>query len=187
MNTGGTAISAGSGSKLDLPLFDDYYRLSQLPEGLTLVGKAITGTSDVAAGTYPVPLKAVNDDGTTKILYQLTVVEPDEPPPGDVFEVITEFLPDGQVGTWYGAQLLANVDNLLTWSSSGVPEGLTQPSPFGYIVGLPETAGVYSITVTATHPTLGEATKELVLVIAPVAATLTGKKFKPSIFDDYWQ
>lgn len=187
VNSGTSSIGAGSGSGVDLPAFDSAYKLTRLPAGLALVGKEISGISEVAAGSYLIPLKAVNGEGTTRIVYPLTVNEPDEPPVGDDLEVITEFLPEGQVGVWYGALLLANVDNLVSWSTAGVPEGLTQPSPFGYIVGLPELAGIYSIDVTVTHPTLGEATKQFVLTIAPASAVPTGKRFKPSVFNEFWK
>ena len=54
------------------------------------------------------------------------------------------------VGTAVSLQLTATGDEPITWSATGLPDGLSLSST-GLLTGTPTTAGAYSATITATN------------------------------------
>ena len=95
-------------------------------------------------------------------------------------KITTDSLPNGTVGESYTATLEATGNNI-TWSSSGMPDGLTLNSD-GTITGTPTTADTYTFTVTATNAS-GSASKEFTLAITSVSVTdVTLDKAELSLF-----
>ncbi len=95
-------------------------------------------------------------------------------------KITTDSLPNGTVGESYTATLEATGNNI-TWSASGMPDGLTLNSD-GTITGTPTTADTYTFTVTATNAS-GSASKEFTLAITSVSVTdVTLDKAELSLF-----
>ena len=86
-------------------------------------------------------------------------------------------MPEGTVGEPYTAKLEATGNNI-TWSASGLPDGLTLNSD-GTINGTPTTAGTSTFTVKAEN-TAGSDSKELTLTINPAPVLVTGVTLEPT-------
>ena len=80
-------------------------------------------------------------------------------------------LPEGTVGESYTATLEATGNNI-TWSASGLPDGLTLNSD-GTITGIPSAEGTPTVTVTATNAS-GSDSKEYTLNIKSATVPVTG-------------
>ncbi len=80
-------------------------------------------------------------------------------------------LPEGTVGVSYTATLEATGNNI-TWSASGLPDGLTLNSD-GTITGIPSAEGTPTVTVTATNAS-GSDSKEYTLNIKSATVPVTG-------------
>ena len=80
-------------------------------------------------------------------------------------------LPEGTVGVSYTATLEATGNNI-TWSASGLPDGLTLNSD-GTITGIPSAEGTSTVTVTATNAS-GSDSKEYTLNIKSATVPVTG-------------
>ena len=81
-------------------------------------------------------------------------------------------LPEGTVGESYTATLEATGNNI-TWSASGLPDGLTLNENTGTISGTPTKEGTFNFTVTATN-SAGNASKEYTLNIKSATVPVTG-------------
>ena len=80
-------------------------------------------------------------------------------------------LPEGTVGKSYTATLEATGNNI-TWSASGLPDGLTLNESTGTISGTPTTADTYTFIVTATNAS-GSDSKEYTLNIKSATVPVT--------------
>ena len=87
-------------------------------------------------------------------------------------------LPEGTVGESYTATLEATGNNI-TWSASGLPDGLTLNESTGTISGTPTTADTYTFTVTATNAS-GSDSKEYTLNIKSATVPVTGVTLNPT-------
>ena len=88
-------------------------------------------------------------------------------------KITTDSLPDGTVNQLYTATLQAT-GNGITWSSSGMPDGLTLNSD-GTINGTPTTAGTSTFTVTATN-SAGSDSKAFILTVTQPVTSVTLNK-----------
>ena len=79
-------------------------------------------------------------------------------------------MPEGTVGEPYTAKLEATGNNI-TWSASGLPDGLTLNSD-GTINGTPTTAGTSTFTVTATNSAGSDSKAFTLTVTQPVISVL---------------
>ncbi|MEB4616278.1 Ig domain-containing protein [Leucobacter sp. M11] len=83
--------------------------------------------------------------------------------------ITTETLPAGKVGAAYGPVTVeasqVSGASALTWSATGLPEGLVIDPATGVISGTPKVAGDMEVTVTATDDT-GTVSKTFTLSIA---------------------
>ena len=87
-------------------------------------------------------------------------------------KITTDSLSDGTVGESYTAKLQATGNNI-TWSASGLPDGLTLNENTGTISGTPTKEGTFNFTVTATN-SAGNASKEYTLNIKSATVPVTG-------------
>lgn len=87
-------------------------------------------------------------------------------------KITTDSLSDGTVGESYTAKLQATGNNI-TWSASGLPDGLTLNKNTGTISGTPTKKGTFNFTVTATN-SAGNASKEYTLNIKSATVPITG-------------
>lgn len=85
--------------------------------------------------------------------------------------ITTESLPEGTVGESYTATLEATGNNI-TWSASGLPDGLTLNSD-GTITGTPTAEGTSTVTVKAEN-SAGSTSKDYTLNIKPATVPVTG-------------
>ncbi len=86
-------------------------------------------------------------------------------------KITTDSLPNGTVGEFYTATLQATGNNI-TWSASGLPDGLTLNSD-GTITGTPTAEGTSTVTVKAEN-SAGSTSKDYTLNIKPAMVPVTG-------------
>ena len=102
------------------------------------------------------------------------VDDDDEPTPTPTImspTITTSALPSGKVGTAYSATLTATGTTPITWSASGLPNGVTCNAA-GVISGTPKSSGTFTVAVTATNEA-GSISKSLTLTIAAAGTTPT--------------
>ena len=131
---------------------------SGLPGGLALdsAGK-ISGTI-TAVGIYSFTVTATNAGGNNSRTFTLTVEVNAVAP-----SITTTSINGGKTGTSYTATFTATGSDPITWTAGGLPEGFSM-SESGTLSGTTETAGTYTITVTASN-SAGSDTKEYTLTI----------------------
>ncbi|MGI5960289.1 MAG: putative Ig domain-containing protein, partial [Massiliimalia sp.] len=98
--------------------------------------------------------------------------------------IVTTSLSNGTVGTAYSQTLTATGDTPITWSVTGgsLPAGLSLDENTGVISGIPNAAGTYNFTVTATNDA-GRDSREYTLKINAVPVTsVTLDKSKLSLY-----
>ena len=86
-------------------------------------------------------------------------------------KITTDSLSNGTVGEFYTATLEATGNNI-TWSASGLPDGLTLNSD-GTITGTPTAEGTSTVTVKAEN-SAGSTSKDYTLNIKPAMVPVTG-------------
>ncbi len=141
-----------------------------LPPGLTLNGTtgAVTGTP-TTAGTYTFTVQATDStQATGQQAVSLTIAA------AAPLSITTTTLPNGTVGTAY-SQTVAATGGVTpyTWTSSGLPPGLTINASSGAITGTPTTIGSTTVTVTVTDSAKTAANKSFTFQIGPAVAPLT--------------
>ncbi len=142
------------------------FSASPLPAGLSIVNATgvITGTP-TAVGTTFVLLGATNSTGTGNATLTVTVAA------AGVAPIITNNpqTAAGTVGTPFSFFVTAS-GSPTSYGASPLPAGLSIVSPTGGITGVPTTAGVTVIQLSAENST-GSDTATLTVTIAPKAVT----------------
>jgi hypothetical protein len=144
-----------------------------LPSGLSINGTSglISGTvlSSATAGVYSVAIKATNAGGTGSQTFSLTLTSPVPPAP-----VISSPTSSSNVrGSSFSYQITAT-NTPTSYSASGLPSGLSINTSTGLISGTVSSslsAGIYSVTITATNAG-GSSTKTLLLTLSLPALPL---------------
>ncbi len=129
------------------------------PGGLTInADNGLISGVPTTLGTFPITITATNTSGHADLNLSLTV---QAPPP-----VITSAASaSGRVGTAFSFTVAAtNGPN--TYTSSTLPAGLTLNGASGAITGTPTTAGVTTVTITATNAS-GSVSQPFVISIDP--------------------
>lgn len=149
-------VTGGTGA----PVFSAAY----LPDGLTINGATgvISGIPTVAGAGYAII--QVHDDTSPLITgyYYLTIVQPVQlsPPSGAT-------LAAGTVGAVYtDTSISATGSGTISYSATGLPEGLDIDETSGAISGTPIADGAFNIVVTANSATFGSASAHYAIIIA---------------------
>ena len=136
------------------------YGATGLPAGLSVNSTSglISGTP-TTAGTLTVTLSATNSRGTGSASLTLTISNSGAP-------VITSATTaSGTVGSAFSYQITAS-NSPTSYGATGLPAGLSVNSASGLISGTPTTAGMLTVTLSATNSG-GTGNATLTLTIAP--------------------
>jgi len=136
-----------------------------LPAGLSVNSTTgvISGTP-TATGTSTVTLSATNAGGTGNATLTLTIAVPAPP-------VITSATSaNGTVGSAFSYQITAT-NSPTSYGTTRLPPGLSLNAATGLISGTPTTAGISTVTLSATNAGgTGNATLTFTIVSAPVVS-----------------
>ena len=136
------------------------FEVINLPAGLTFANGIISGNPSIA-GSYNILLVATNASGAGYGNLVLTVKLP--------LPVVTSPLTaDGLVNAAFN-YTIQSTDVATSFGASGLPSGLNLNSATGVITGTNMSAGLYTVTISATNTT-GQTTTNLAIVIYNGAA-----------------
>jgi len=133
-----------------------------LPTGLTLTSGGVMVGVPSNAGIYRFTVKATNSVGFDTQDFVVYVINQGHP------LILTETLPNGEIGELYQQTLAVMSDLPVTWSleAGNLPAGLAL-SADGIIIGVPTTNGLFTFTVKATNA-IGADTRQLRIDIGNV-------------------
>ena len=132
------------------------FNATGLPPGLFFSGSTISGNPS-STGVFNVTLTATNAGGTDTQILVITVLVPPQAP------VITSSLTaNGTVNQSFSYNITASGTSPITYGASPMPAGLSFSG--NTISGIPTTAGVYNVNLTATN-SAGADNKVLVITI----------------------
>ena len=133
-----------------------------LPAGLELSEQGVIFGVPTEKGTFDFTVKATNIIGSDTKDLSINVILT-----GNLPDIKTENLPDGEVGEEYNQTLIAEGTTPITWllESGDLPAGL-ELSEQGFIFGVPTEQGTFDFTVKATN-IIGSDTKDLTIIIKP--------------------
>jgi hypothetical protein len=139
-----------------------------LPEGLSLAASSgqITGTP-TAVGATTATVQVTDQHGSTASATLGIQVYA-------VFGITTDSLPDGVLAESYNATLGAVGGAApYTWSTDGLPAGITLDPATGKLSGTPTSAGQTEVEVTVTDGNTRTATKAVLITIHPEVGITT--------------
>ena len=135
-----------------------------LPSWLTLNSETgeITGKAPDKTGETSFTVTATNAGGKDSRKFTLNVKA--VPIPTSAPTISTDKLPDGKEGVAYNETLEAGGTSPITWSATGLPDGLTLTAA-GKLTGSPKANGTFTVIVTAAN-SVGSDVKTFTLEIA---------------------
>lgn len=148
--------------------------VEHLPAGLSFNAENgdISGTP-TQAGNFNITF-TVRDNGEAKTVFKILplTILPLDPSETYNFQFETTSLVNGEVGTAYSdTYVITDEEGTVTFSASGLPEGLLLDSLTGIVSGIPEMAGTYAVSITANDSVGSNITTNLSMVIAPSSSS----------------
>ncbi|WP_460597886.1 beta strand repeat-containing protein [Geomonas sp. Red276] len=147
-----------------------------LPPGLAMSGTGVITGTPLSAGIFTVALSASDSSSTTvSENFNIGIA----PPPA--LSITTTSLPAGIVAVPYPSQNMVASGGIppYLWAATGLPPGLIMSSA-GVLSGTPASAGSFTVAVSVTDSSSGNATKNLNIEVAPVPAlTITTASLPP--------
>ena len=137
-----------------------------LPEGLTLSASGLLAGTPMQAGTTAFNVSAfVSNNVSSDLTLTLTVNPSDEDSSDKAVNIITSYLPLGEIGKEYSARLEANPSGA-SWTLSGdtLPTGLTLNAD-GTISGIPTQTGSFIFRVKASYPSYTDGEIQLTISV----------------------
>ncbi|MCL2748263.1 MAG: putative Ig domain-containing protein, partial [Oscillospiraceae bacterium] len=146
----GTAFSVALAANGNQPISWALEGGSSLPNGITLVDNALSGTP-TTAGVYTFVITATNANGVDSRTYIMTIADPPV--------ITTASLEDGATGVAYSQALSATGDAPISWTvvtpliagETGLPPGLSLNANTGIISGTPGASGIFSFRIRAVN------------------------------------
>ena len=135
-----------------------------LPSWLTFDAESatISGTTPSRSGETSFTVVAANAAGKDSRKFTLKVKSSTSEITAP--SITTASLDDGKAGELYNVTLDATGTSPLTWTATGLPDGLTLNTS-GKLTGVPKVSGTFTVVVTAEN-SVGNDTKEYTLTIA---------------------
>lgn len=122
------------------------YGATGLPAGVTInTSTGLISGTPTAAGTSTVTLSATNSGGTGNATLSLTIA-PSTPAPA----ITSATTASGKVGTAFSYQITAS-NSPTSYGVTGLPAGLSVNTATGLISGTPTTAGISTVTLSASN------------------------------------
>ena len=143
------------------------YSVGNLPAGLTfdVNTHTISGTP-TSSGTYNVDMTATNFMGSDTKTLVIEITQPTAPP------IITSVLTSNTtVDQSYSYTLTASGTGPITYSATNLPAGLSFNPTSHKITGIPTSAGIYNINLSATNA--GGTTNETLVLTVGTPPTIT--------------
>lgn len=148
----------------------------RLPQGLTLSPSGLISGTPQKAGKFTFTVQAANDYGSDTHKFTLQVLDP--------ANIITASLKPATFGKSYSVTLKAKGSKPLSWSATGLPDGLTINAKTGRISGKPSAHGKFNVKITASNEA-GSTEKSLQLAVKGVAPKLSGSLARATINEPY--
>ncbi len=161
-NTASGAVATAFSFQLAAPVTAATFSATGLPAGLKIGSKSglISGTP-TSPGIYAVTVTASNATMIASQLLSITINGGVAAPTSLGLTPLT-----GTVGTAYIGALKVRGSGPLTFTVSQLPPGLSMTSNSNFITGTPTTAGITSLTLTATN-TFGTISATVNFTVAP--------------------
>ena len=136
-----------------------------LPSWLSINAETgmIFSTSEGNTGEFTFTVTAANEAG--KDSRKFTLKMKSNAQEAIAPSITTASLPDAEVDAIYDITIKADGTSPLTWSASGLPDGLKLDEKSGKLTGSPKLSGTVQVWITAAN-SAGKDTKEFTLVIA---------------------
>ena len=151
------------------------WTVENLPAGLTLSESGLISGTPTKAGSSTFTVTATNSEGTDSRTFTLQIFTP--------VSITTSSLKTGTIGKSYSVTLRAKGTKPLTWSATGLPNGL-KISEKGKISGKPTVFGTFNVKFTVSNGA-GSTTKELPLTIKGIPPKLSGSLAKAELSVPY--
>ena len=180
--TVGTAIQPLSGDFTDPDGDVLSYTISSLPAGLLFdQASGVLSGIPTALGQFPLRIVASDSDGLTAAsnLFTLTVSAIPNNAPVFAGAIANRTFPIAEpIAAFSGIFTDADTDDVLTYSASGLPAGLTINSTTGEVTGVPTVPGTFAASISVADSEGASATSntfEIVVEPAPdLAPVITG-------------
>jgi hypothetical protein len=151
------------------------YSTSALPAGLNFSAATgvISGTPTVAAGDYPITIRATGASGTVEATLTLTLQNPAGGVPSITSSTAAQTATAGVV---FPSYTITGSDSPTSYAASGLPAGISVDTNSGVISGTATQTGTFTVTITATNGS-GSGSSQFNLTVVAPTLSFTNKAF----------